>query len=363
MCSRSWFGHAGAGVLDCEGDAAAVLRERVGESDALFGVGEPHGVAQQFGERLAQQQARRAYPGRLALLVRGEMDFRGQRGVFRQRLDTPLAAGVYLDHGARRRRFGRFDVGDVEHVVDEFLQVAAVFADDVDVGTALGFVVRGCRGQFGESHDGVQRGVDFVGDVADKDAFHAAALLGGPFGPRQPAVQAGQDDDECRRQHQDHDQSDFEQPGAAQPFGLRLLPGLDLLAVEPLDIEQCGEFVQHLLVVGLVFLPGQRRLLRKVFGGGLVAAHFVEDRGAARQHRDVEIVRRTEAVLGYLEICQLPVDDFQRLLVVVRAPVNRQFDLLDLVLGDIPAAFFPGFRAPAFRRCRNRPAWRRGWPG
>lgn len=119
--------------------------------------------------------------------------------------------------------------------------------------------------------------------------------------------------------------------------------GLDLLAVEPLDIEQCGEFVQHLLVVGLVFLPGQRRLLRKVFGGGLVAAHFVEDRGAARQHRDVEIVRRTEAVLGYLEICQLPVDDFQRLLVVVRAPVNRQFDLLDLVLGDIPAAFFPDF--------------------
>lgn len=207
------FGDARAGILNGEGDAPAVLCHGVGERYRSVLSGEPHGVAQQFGERFGEQHARGS--GREFLAFRKEPDRGLRHAVFRKPADALPAAGVDVGLRTDGRGVRRFEVGDVEHVVHEFLQEPAVLAYDVDVGIALGVVFRGRRGQFGESDDRVQRGVDFVGDVADEDALHAAGLLGGVFGMGQAAVEARQDEDEYRSQQQDDTQTDLEHAGAA----------------------------------------------------------------------------------------------------------------------------------------------------
>lgn len=86
--------------------------------------------------------------------------------VLRDLLNALQAAFVDLGRPHDRRGFRRFEPGDVEYVVHEFLQVAAVFLDDADIGLPFGGIgiVRGC-GQLRKPDDGVERRIDFVCDV------------------------------------------------------------------------------------------------------------------------------------------------------------------------------------------------------
>ncbi|OFA07223.1 hypothetical protein DUGA2_05550 [Duganella sp. HH101] len=172
-----------AAVLDDEAQpdvAVAGHRGLVVALDPQFDVaarGELECVADQVDQDLAQAQRVAQQVGRH---VRRRPDHQFQsalRGPPREQVGQ-LAQGVGQVEGQRLQfQLARFDLGEVQHVVDDLQQALAGAADLAEVVQRLRRQVQ-MRAQACEAEDGVHRRADFVADVGQEVALGA----GGRFG-------------------------------------------------------------------------------------------------------------------------------------------------------------------------------------
>ena len=214
------------------------------------------------------------------------------------------------------------------------MEIAAVFLDDADIGLPFGGIgiVRGC-GQLRKPDDGVERRIDFVCDVADEDALHPVALFGGPLRAGEVAVHAEHHRDEDGGQQEDARQADGAQLGAVQALFLRLLVQFGLFHVQPVDVEQRGEFPERLFVVVVDPLVIQvDEVLQVLIGGPEVAECCVGVRAGF-----VNIVEIRFRVAFVPEQSDQSLDRCECLGVFVRGFVDRQLDFGQVDIGEVTA--------------------------
>jgi hypothetical protein len=139
--------------------------------------GELERVADQVDQDLAQ-------PQRIAQQVGRHVGRRPQHqfqaalgGAPREQVGDLVQRVGQVERQGFQFQLARFDLGEVQHVVDDLQQALAGAADLAEVVQRLRRQVE-VRAQAGEAEDGVHRGADLVADIGQEVALGA----GGRFG-------------------------------------------------------------------------------------------------------------------------------------------------------------------------------------
>jgi hypothetical protein len=113
--------------------------------------------------------------------VEGELFVGGRRAVGRDHVGEDFVGRVGRRLDAE---VARFDLGDVEDVVDQVEQLSAAVADRAEEFLPLAFVtvVGAADQELGEAEDAVERRADFVAHVGEEFAFGAVSLFGVSLG-------------------------------------------------------------------------------------------------------------------------------------------------------------------------------------
>lgn len=173
--------------------------------------------------------------------------------------------------------------------------------------------------------------------LADEDALHPVALFGGPLRAGEVAVHAEHHRDEDGGQQEDARQADGAQLGAVQALFLRLLVQFGLFHVQPVDVEQRGEFPERLFVVVVDPLVIQVDEVLQVLIGRARSCRVLR----RRPRGFCKYSRNTIRVAFVPEQSDQSLDRCECLGVFVRGFVDRQLDFGQVDIGEVTAVIRP----------------------
>ena len=176
---------SGAGIADLETDqqqVGAIFDDPAAQQDLAL-LGEFDGVADEVENDLPQPIAIAMQRRRQVVGIDDQLEILCCCALAHHVGDAEQHA-VEREIDVVQREFARFDLGQVENVVDDAKQVLRGIADLVQPRQRLGIADLAAQ-QVVEADDGIHRRADFMAHIGQKSALGQAGLLGGELGGRQ----------------------------------------------------------------------------------------------------------------------------------------------------------------------------------